>query len=76
MMKGFFGDLFDFNHDGNLDGAERAADFALFDSLMEDDEKKAESQQVNAIDDGKVGEIYEKHFNKRHHKGRKNCHHP
>jgi hypothetical protein len=41
-MKGFFGDLFDFNHDGNLDGLERAADFALFAALMDDDEKKTE----------------------------------
>jgi hypothetical protein len=45
-MKGFFGDLFDFNHDGNLDGAECAADFALFASLMEDDEKKAELESA------------------------------
>ena len=38
-MNGFFGNMFDFNHDGNLDGFERAADFAMFTSLMEDEEK-------------------------------------
>lgn len=41
-MGGFFGSLFDFDHDGKLDGFERAVDFAMFDSLMEDDEKKTE----------------------------------
>lgn len=34
-MKGFFGNLFDFNHDGKLDGFEQAADFALLASLAE-----------------------------------------
>lgn len=27
-MNGFFGNMFDFNHDGKLDGFERTADFA------------------------------------------------
>ena len=39
-MSGFFGDMFDFNHDGELDDFERVADFAMFTSLMEDEEKK------------------------------------
>ena len=34
-MKGFFGDLFDMNHDGELDGFEQAADFAAFATLMD-----------------------------------------
>lgn len=38
-MNGFFGNMFDFNHDGKLNGFERAADFAMFTSLMEDEEK-------------------------------------
>ena len=38
-MNGFFGNMFDFNHDGKLDGFERAADFAMFTPLMEDEEK-------------------------------------
>ena len=37
-MNGFFGDMFDFNQDGKLDGFERVADFAMFTSLMEDEE--------------------------------------
>ena len=39
-MNGFFGNLFDFNHDGKLDSFERTADFVAFTSLMEDEEKK------------------------------------
>ena len=39
-MNGFFGNMFDFNHDGKLDGFERAADFAMFASMMEDEESK------------------------------------
>lgn len=33
-MNGFFGNMFDFNYDGKLDGFERTADFAMFTSLM------------------------------------------
>jgi hypothetical protein len=46
-MKGFLGDLFDLN----LDGAERAADFALFASLMDDDEKKTELESAGVDPD-------------------------
>lgn len=42
MMNGFFGNMFDFNHDGKLDGFERAADFVMFTSLIEDEEAKTE----------------------------------
>jgi hypothetical protein len=41
-MNGFFGNMFDFNHDGKLEGFERVADFAMFTSLMEDEEAKTE----------------------------------
>lgn len=33
-MAGFFGNMFDFNRDGNLDSFERAADFCAFNELM------------------------------------------
>ena len=42
FMNGFFGNFFDFNHDGKLDGFERTADFVAFTSLMEDEEEKTE----------------------------------
>ena len=45
-MNGFFGNMFDFNHDGKLDGFERVADIAMFTSLMEDEEKKTELEMA------------------------------
>ena len=40
-MKGFFGNLFDMNHDGKLDTFEKAADFAAFASTLDSmNEKK------------------------------------
>ena len=45
-MNGFFGNMFDFNHDGKLDGFERVADFAMFSSLMEDEEEKTELEML------------------------------
>ena len=41
-MNGFFGNMFDFNHDGKLEGFERAADFAMFTSLMEEEKTELE----------------------------------
>ena len=35
MDFGFFGKAFDFNFDGHLDGFERAADFAVFMNLID-----------------------------------------
>lgn len=38
MDHGFFGDLFDFDRDGQLDTLERAADFSMFMGYMEEPE--------------------------------------
>ena len=38
MSKGIFGDLFDFNGDGNLDYFEQGLEFMLLDELTSDDE--------------------------------------
>ncbi len=35
MSGGIFGDLFDFNHDGNVDWMERAAEMACFFGAVE-----------------------------------------
>jgi hypothetical protein len=38
MSNGIFGDLFDFNGDGNLDALEQGLEFMLLDELTSDDE--------------------------------------
>ena len=35
VNKGFFGDSFDFNNNGQLEAMEQAADFAMFMQVME-----------------------------------------
>ncbi len=45
-MSGFFGNMFDFNHDGKLEGFERATDFVMFASMMEDDGTKTELEMA------------------------------
>ena len=44
-MSGLFGNLFDFNHDGKMDGFEKAAEFATFMSIMEEEEKERKRKQ-------------------------------
>ena len=36
MNKGFFGDLFDLNHDGELDSGEQLLDFMAFDKATKE----------------------------------------
>lgn len=38
-MTGIFGGLFDFNHDGEMNVFESAAEFAFLDQMMNDEEK-------------------------------------
>ena len=44
MDKGFFGGLFDFNNDGELDVFEQAADFAAFMDLTSSSEDEDDSE--------------------------------
>lgn len=46
MDKGFFGGLFDFNHDGELDPMERAMDFMAFDEMMKDLDGSSEDEDL------------------------------
>ena len=39
MSNGIFGDLFDFNGDGNLDCFEQGLEFMLLDELLKEDEE-------------------------------------
>lgn len=45
MDGGFFGSLFDLNHDGELDCAERTMDFIAFNELMEETERAEEEDE-------------------------------
>ena len=39
---GFFGDLFDFNHDGKMDDLEKAAEFSFFMNMIEEENEEDE----------------------------------
>ncbi len=41
-MKGIFGDLFDFNHNGKLDPTEQAMEFALLQTIIDEEENDDE----------------------------------
>ena len=49
-MFGLFDHLFDFNHDGNLDGMERAAEFAFVDSFLHEDEENKEAEMMTDLE--------------------------
>ncbi len=43
---GFFGDLFDLNHDGELDAFEQAAELGLLAQLMEEDSDEEYEEEI------------------------------
>ena len=47
-MAGLFGGLFDFNHDGRMDGFERAMEFATFASIMDEAEKEEKMNEIES----------------------------
>ena len=42
-MKGLFGDLFDFNHDGNMSAFERAAEMSFLHEMISDEKECEET---------------------------------
>lgn len=44
MEKGFFGNMFDFNGDGELDMFEQSIDYMVFQELIENDEETEEDE--------------------------------
>lgn len=50
-MSGFFGNMFDFNGDGQLDGFEQAADLGFFAYIMEEEEKRNREDDDDEYDD-------------------------
>ena len=51
-MFGIFRNLFDFNHDGKLDGFEQAAEFATFMSMLDEEEKRRKKELYDDEDYG------------------------
>ena len=50
-MKGIFGDLFDFNHNGKLEPTEQAMEFALLQTIIDEEEDDAFSiDELNDFD--------------------------
>jgi hypothetical protein len=41
-MKGIFGDMFDFNHDGTLDSFERAVEFSFLDEITREESSQTD----------------------------------
>ena len=50
MSKGIFGNMFDFNGDGDLDIFEQATEFAFLQKMMEDDEKGDSAKETDDSD--------------------------
>ena len=50
MSKGIFGNMFDFNGDGDLDIFEQATEFAFLQKMMEDEEKDDSSEDTDDSD--------------------------
>ena len=48
-MPGFFGDAFDFNHDGKLDAFEQASEFEFITSIMEKEKKEKVRDELYAV---------------------------
>lgn len=51
MDKGFFGGLFDFNHDGKLDSMERAMDFMAFNEMVNESENSSYIEDEELVDE-------------------------
>jgi hypothetical protein len=41
-MKGIFGDMFDFNHDGEIDSFERAVEFSFLDEITREENSQTD----------------------------------
>ena len=50
-MKGLFGDLFDFNHDGNMSAFERAAEMSFLHEMISDEKECEETDlELSGLD--------------------------
>lgn len=49
-MKGFLGDLFDLNHDGEIDIFERAAEFSFLEEIIDTEEDENSDFELSGVD--------------------------
>ena len=50
-MKGLFGDLFDFNHDGKMSAFERAAEMSFFHEMISEEKEYEETElELSGLD--------------------------
>ena len=49
-MLGLFGDVFDFNGDGEMDSFERAAEFSFLEEIMDTEEDKNNDLELSDVD--------------------------
>jgi hypothetical protein len=50
-MGGIFGDLFDFNHDGEIDSIEQAVEFCLLDEITKKESSQTELEMAGLDED-------------------------
>ena len=55
-MKGFFGDLFDFNHDGKMSAFERAAEMSFLHEMISEEKEYEETElELSGLDPDELG---------------------
>lgn len=50
MRRGFFGDLFDLDHNGELDSRERLLDFMAFEEMSKEEEVDEDEDEFGDLD--------------------------
>lgn len=50
MSRGFFGKMFDLNHDGKLSSFERAMDFMAFEETLREDNDSEDELEMAGLD--------------------------
>ena len=50
-MSGLFGDMFDFDHDGEMDSFEKAAEFNFLEDLLDDERSERKAEYSDCFDD-------------------------
>ena len=50
-MSGLFGDMFDFDHDGEMNSFEKAAEFNFLQDLLDDERSERKAEYSDCFDD-------------------------